>query len=83
MHTYLEILYFAEFPSLLEQEAKEIVKEYKRKCDRPPDRRKAFNDLWKQMSFFSEFSGILALEDNIFDVNSFIHILIPVCRNIM
>ncbi|KAJ6668936.1 hypothetical protein lerEdw1_007745 [Lerista edwardsae] len=41
-----------EFPSLLEQEARAIVKEYKRKCDRPPDRRKAFNDLWKQMSFF-------------------------------
>ncbi|XP_077206297.1 leucine-rich repeat-containing protein 27 isoform X2 [Paroedura picta] len=34
-----------------EQEAKAIVREYKRKCDRPPDRRKAFNDLWKQMSF--------------------------------
>nr|XP_056706234.1 leucine-rich repeat-containing protein 27 [Euleptes europaea] len=41
----------AELPSLLEQEAKAIVKEYKRKCDRPPDRRKAFNDLWRQMSF--------------------------------
>ncbi|XP_066478669.1 leucine-rich repeat-containing protein 27 [Tiliqua scincoides] len=40
-----------EFPSLLEQEAKAIVREYKRKCDRPPDRRKAFSDLWKQMSF--------------------------------
>ncbi|XP_060097368.1 leucine-rich repeat-containing protein 27 isoform X1 [Heteronotia binoei] len=40
-----------ELPSLLEQEAKAIVREYKRKCDRPPDRRKAFNDLWKQMSF--------------------------------
>ncbi|KAJ7324098.1 hypothetical protein JRQ81_017118, partial [Phrynocephalus forsythii] len=38
-------------PSELQQEAKAIVREYKRKCDRPPDRRKAFNDLWKQMSF--------------------------------
>ncbi|XP_062987672.1 leucine-rich repeat-containing protein 27 [Elgaria multicarinata webbii] len=40
-----------DLPSPLEQEAKAIVREYKRKCDRPPDRRKAFNDLWKQMSF--------------------------------
>ncbi|XP_048362110.1 leucine-rich repeat-containing protein 27 isoform X2 [Sphaerodactylus townsendi] len=40
-----------ELPSLLEQEAKAIVREYKRKYDRPPDRRKAFNDLWRQMSF--------------------------------
>uniref|UniRef100_A0A6J0TQ24 Leucine-rich repeat-containing protein 27 isoform X1 n=1 Tax=Pogona vitticeps TaxID=103695 RepID=A0A6J0TQ24_9SAUR len=41
----------SDSPSPLEQEAKAIVREYKRKCDRPPDRRKAFNDLWKQMSF--------------------------------
>ncbi|XP_054828832.1 leucine-rich repeat-containing protein 27-like [Eublepharis macularius] len=40
-----------ELSSPLQQEAKAIVREYKRKCDRPPDRRKAFNDLWKQMSF--------------------------------
>ncbi|KAF7247217.1 Leucine-rich repeat-containing protein 27 [Varanus komodoensis] len=40
-----------DLPSPLEQEAKAIVREYKRKCDRPPDRRKAFNDLWKQISF--------------------------------
>ncbi|XP_053168388.1 leucine-rich repeat-containing protein 27 isoform X1 [Hemicordylus capensis] len=39
-----------EPPSLLEQEAKAIVREYKRKCDRPPDRRKAFSDLWKHLS---------------------------------
>ncbi|XP_053244793.1 leucine-rich repeat-containing protein 27 isoform X4 [Podarcis raffonei] len=39
-----------DLPSPLEEEAKAIVREYKRKCDRPPDRRKAFNDLWRQMS---------------------------------
>ncbi|KAG8135466.1 hypothetical protein E2320_008485, partial [Naja naja] len=41
-----------DLPSPLEQEAKAIVREYKKKCDRPPDRRKAFNALWKQMSLF-------------------------------
>ncbi|XP_007431212.1 leucine-rich repeat-containing protein 27 [Python bivittatus] len=41
-----------DLPSPLEQEAKAIVREYKKKCDRPPDRRKVFNALWKQMSFF-------------------------------
>ncbi|XP_033005235.1 leucine-rich repeat-containing protein 27 isoform X3 [Lacerta agilis] len=39
-----------DLPSPLQEEAKAIVREYKRKCDKPPDRRKAFNDLWRQMS---------------------------------
>lgn len=68
---YLDILYFTDLPSPLEQEAKAIVREYKKKCDRPPDRRKAFNALWKQMSLFSEFSGVLELEGNIFWYYSF------------
>ncbi|XP_060538891.1 leucine-rich repeat-containing protein 27 isoform X1 [Pantherophis guttatus] len=42
-----------DLPSPLEQEAKAIVREYKKKCDRPPDRRKAFNALWKQISLFN------------------------------
>ncbi|KAH0623638.1 hypothetical protein JD844_006606 [Phrynosoma platyrhinos] len=41
-----------DLSSPLEQEAKAIVREYKKKCDRPPERRKAFSELWKQMSFF-------------------------------
>lgn len=65
MRMYLDILYFTDLPSPLEQEAKAIVREYKKKCDRPPDRRKAFNALWKQMSLFSEFSRALELEGNI------------------
>nr|XP_060624653.1 leucine-rich repeat-containing protein 27 isoform X3 [Anolis sagrei ordinatus] len=43
--------FLQDLSSPLEQEAKAIVKEYKRKCDRPPERRKAFNELWRHMSF--------------------------------
>ncbi|XP_062832176.1 leucine-rich repeat-containing protein 27 isoform X3 [Anolis carolinensis] len=43
--------FIQDLSSQLEQEAKAIVKEYKKKCDRPPERRKAFNELWRHMSF--------------------------------
>lgn len=41
---------------MLQEEAKAIVKEYKRKSKRYPALRKAFTGPWRQMSFISEFS---------------------------
>ncbi|XP_044880367.1 leucine-rich repeat-containing protein 27 isoform X2 [Mauremys mutica] len=40
-----------ELPSMLQEDAKAIVKEYKRKSKRYPALRKAFTGPWKQMSF--------------------------------
>ncbi|KAG6935916.1 leucine rich repeat containing 27 [Chelydra serpentina] len=54
-----------ELPCMLQEEAKAIVKEYKRKSKKYPALRKAFTGPWKQMSFISEFSRMLE-EDNFF-----------------
>ncbi|XP_039338943.1 leucine-rich repeat-containing protein 27 [Mauremys reevesii] len=40
-----------ELPSMLQEDAKAIVKEYRRKSKRYPALRKAFTGPWKQMSF--------------------------------